>query len=359
MFRQPTAVVTDSRAQGRALGFDLIRIAAASFVLWGHSELLNNLPGVAFNFSDRKVALGTIGVQIFFAASGYLVASSWLRTPRLKEFVYRRFFRIWPGVAVMTPIVALIIGPLYTTSTTYFTDPLTWTFIVRNWLVIPFQQTLPGVFTSSRIPAANGTLWSLGLEVACYAIVVMLGAMGLLKRSAWLLVCGSLATALLSWSYLSHAILGDGMTMRLGCISCFITGMAIRVVNRNIPASVAVSSIVIVLVAALFHAPVSGPAAPLIAMATIFIGMRRCTWARPITSLGDPSYGAYIYGFPLQQMILSGVHGIGHFPFAVASVAGGLGAGYVSWHLVEKRAIRIGQRATSRVDSESLVRTVA
>ncbi|HWC21295.1 MAG TPA: acyltransferase [Flexivirga sp.] len=359
MFRQPAAISDGPRRGQRTLGFDLIRIAAASFVLWGHSELLKNLPGVAFYFSDRKVALGTIGVQIFFAASGFLVANSWLRSRSPREFAYHRFFRIWPGIAIMAPVVALLIGPLYTTTPTYFTEPSTWTFIARNWLVIPFQQTLPGVFTSSRIPEANGTLWSLGLEVGCYVMVAALGVLGLLKRSVWLLVCGSVVTALLSWTYVSHAVLGDGMTMRLGCVSCFITGMTIRSINRAIPAYLAASSIVVILIAALLHAPFSGPAAPLLAIATIFLGTRRCTWARPITRLGDPSYGAYIYGFPLQQMILSGAGGIGHIPFAVASVSAGLGAGYLSWHLIEKHAIQYGRQAARRVNADALVRTTA
>jgi peptidoglycan/LPS O-acetylase OafA/YrhL len=68
----------------------------------------------------------------------------------------------------------------------------------------------------------------------------------------------------------------------------------------------------------------------------------------PAARLGDLSYGLYIYGWPIEQAIvwLNGGSMSWWALFATASPVTAVCA-FLSWHLVEKRALRLKPRAAT------------
>jgi peptidoglycan/LPS O-acetylase OafA/YrhL len=61
--------------------------------------------------------------------------------------------------------------------------------------------------------------------------------------------------------------------------------------------------------------------------------------------LGDPSYGIYLFSFPIQQILAwGGVHHGGVAFFALASIAASALAGILSWIAIEKPALTLGKR---------------
>jgi peptidoglycan/LPS O-acetylase OafA/YrhL len=57
---------------------------------------------------------------------------------------------------------------------------------------------------------------------------------------------------------------------------------------------------------------------------------------------GDFSYGTYIYAFPLQQMLaLHGLQRHGLAAFMAVSLVTATAAAFVSWHLIERPALRL------------------
>jgi peptidoglycan/LPS O-acetylase OafA/YrhL len=58
--------------------------------------------------------------------------------------------------------------------------------------------------------------------------------------------------------------------------------------------------------------------------------------------LGDVSYGTYLYGWPMEQVMN---HALGQYstPWTVLalSLPASLLLGWLSWHLLEKRALRL------------------
>jgi peptidoglycan/LPS O-acetylase OafA/YrhL len=65
-----------------------------------------------------------------------------------------------------------------------------------------------------------------------------------------------------------------------------------------------------------------------------------------IDKVGDISYGVYIYGFPIQQLLMN------YFEFTpielmMVSLPLSIMAGYASWHLIEKKFLRLKKSITS------------
>jgi peptidoglycan/LPS O-acetylase OafA/YrhL len=59
-------------------------------------------------------------------------------------------------------------------------------------------------------------------------------------------------------------------------------------------------------------------------------------------SIGDPSYGIYLYAFPLQQFIIYWFRPSTLMLF-VASTMGAFMFGYLSWIFIEKKALALKQ----------------
>jgi peptidoglycan/LPS O-acetylase OafA/YrhL len=63
-----------------------------------------------------------------------------------------------------------------------------------------------------------------------------------------------------------------------------------------------------------------------------------------VQSWGDPSYGLYIYAFPMQQVLVQ-LHPLQGWQLFCASLLVFLPIAYGSWHLLERRCIQLKKRA--------------
>ncbi len=80
---------------------------------------------------------------------------------------------------------------------------------------------------------------------------------------------------------------------------------------------------------------------------------------RRYSSAGDYSYGVYIYAFPAQQSLAFWFPGISLFELLLSSGLIAFTAAGLSWHFIEKRALRMKHRcaeATERVLSAAVAR---
>ena len=74
----------------------------------------------------------------------------------------------------------------------------------------------------------------------------------------------------------------------------------------------------------------------------IWLGVRLPRIAHRVGQKNDYSYGIYIYGFVGQQVLVSlGCSRSGFMPFVAMSLAVAAIAGFLSWHLVERRAMSL------------------
>jgi peptidoglycan/LPS O-acetylase OafA/YrhL len=328
--------------------FDLLRLFAALLVFWFHAlAFTGHLQPPLFSW----VAPGPLGVYIFFLISGYLVSKSWASDPHPLRFLARRALRIFPALAVLVVLTALVLGPLLSRLSPhdYFNHPFFPQYFY-NIVLLP-RYPLPGVFEHQAIPnVVNGSLWSLPVEFTLYLALLALGVVraprGLLVV---LLVAGMWFT--LSWSLVrDHPVVVYGMVLQdvveygvyflLGaCVSRF--GL-----ERWLGVTSLCGAVVAMMAAEPW--PLVSRAVSWVAFPCVFLtfGLATSVAARALARLGDYSYGVYIYAFPVQQAVLQLFPSLSIPTYVLCSLALTLMLAAASWHLVEQRALRWKPRKT-------------
>ncbi|MCZ2813426.1 acyltransferase [Modestobacter sp. VKM Ac-2979] len=320
-------------------GWDLLRILAASIVVLSHSYLLQTGSEPSpLVYADRPFNWGRLGVFIFFVISGYLICGSWLSRPNLSLFARKRFRRIYPALALMVLLTAFLVGPLVTTSSNYFGESGTWVFTVRNLLLFPYEYTLPGVFDGQVV---NGVLWTLGVEVAAYALIALLGFTGALRPAVLLALTLLFSLAGWFWIYDHAPDWYDPLGIRLGLVAFFTAGAWARIADFGVSWRAAAAGAVLLAVPMLADLPLSIVAVPAITVIVLYLGTRPARWASKFVRLGDPSYGIYVYGYVIQQLLTHAFIDQGHplMLFGLSLILS-MAAGYASWHLWERRFVK-------------------
>jgi peptidoglycan/LPS O-acetylase OafA/YrhL len=374
--------------KGFGPGFDFLRIALAISVVAGHT------PYVATGGGDSDpmwiVWFPQFAILVmFFALSGFLIAASGLRLS-LKEFLINRGMRIIPALAVEIVLSALILGPIFTTLplSDYFTNAGTYKYFTN--IVGLVNYTLPGVFSGNPAPEVNSSLWTVPFEYACYAVMAAVMILGLLRKPV-LIVIGvvvlvgiglavqvtghtanpsqlppGIAGTLHDKIFSTALFLGRGAKLPVACM----LGIAIYLYRDRVPYD---GRILAVCCALCLGAALLGPAdwmtqpvlnaviAPALVYITVFLGVSKLP-RLPLFSKGDYSYGIYLYGFPMQQVVKVWLPNASLIvQFAVALVLITAFAAF-SWHWIEKPVLRLRSRfsfvARKRLVPEDMVETL-
>jgi peptidoglycan/LPS O-acetylase OafA/YrhL len=317
--------------------FTALRWFAAGLVLYGHSFVFLGLPEPLFL---QWIPLGTLGVYVFFAISGFLVTQSWESDPHAFRFIYRRALRIFPGLWVC---IALSIFPFGAWLTTldlgaYLKHPVTWHYFSNVYLYITYH--LPGVFEQARIPyAVNGSLWSLPAEFFMYMLLAFLG---LLKapRVISLILFIAFVLAILFWASKTSEMLVIYRTDFRQVVICgayFLAGSVIfkyRLLRFVSPGNLLLLAVGWLCLSRWHDAFVLGSY-----LVLPFFVLALGTANTPVLarmSRHDYSYGIYIYAFPIQQAVVHLFPSIGLWAYLAFCSLLVIVCAALSWYLVEK-----------------------
>lgn len=327
--------------------FDFIRLFAAFMVLYSHQFALSGLkepaplPGISY---------GTLALFIFFSISGYLTSQSWENDPNFMKFLARRIIRIWPGLAVSCLLVALLAGPYLSTNTLwdYFSSIELYNYF--SILRLKLSDRLPGVFINTPFPhAVNGSLWSIPLEVKWYFILAILGVIGILKRkSLTFLVIFSYIIYLIfiykinqKWHDPGHYIHEFGIFF---CYGIFLQKTKSTWQNHR------KKTYTITLITFIILNIINQPYISALICTPIFTILIGSASTKPLNytgKFGDFSFGVYIYAFPIQQGIIWSTANRLPFYYALSlSCIITLFFAILSWHYVEKPALRLKRKLT-------------
>jgi peptidoglycan/LPS O-acetylase OafA/YrhL len=340
---------TGNDAGRKGDGYGTLRLVFAFIVVADHTPVLTGT-GNSFMPIASGIDLGAVSVGAFMGLSGYFIMRSWQRDPNLWRFWVRRLLRIMPGLAVVLVLAALVLGTLTTTlgKREYLGHPATWDYITHNLLLFPQQYVLPGVFTGNPYPGAvNGSLWSLPVELLGYVLIALLGVLITVTRKRFVMLVFAVAMAVL----LQRMVIGQLALPQvlllvptfplLQYLGMYAVGASIWLYRDKIPlswvgvllcvaADFTLYSSAMVEVARIFTLP----------YLVVAVGhlLPRRLWLPNWLTVAN--YGVYLYGFVvLQTLLFLGMRT--PWQLALTAVPIALLCGLVSWHVVEKQAMKL------------------
>jgi peptidoglycan/LPS O-acetylase OafA/YrhL len=344
--------------QRNANGFGALRLFFAGLVITAHSpELLDG--------SERRellmrsfgtMTLGELAVNGFFLISGYLITASYMSSPA--GYLGRRVRRIYPAFLVCYLVCVFVVAPLGAANLAAL--PLSEWFRALYRAVFLLAPKIPGVFPGHPYPALNGSMWTISYEFRCYLLTMALGALGLLKKPR--VIMGLAAVALVAWvasKLIELPQLPDALgsvtgqpdeTARL--VAVYLIGACFRLYRTEFKGWIAAAAMAALFPLMFSHA-LAGPALALLGGYALF-------WAafnlkshafRTLNAKDDISYGLYLYAFPIGKLLIWYFPAINVWLLAVVTAILALIAGWLSWHLVEKWAMRQAPRRTAPAPS--------
>lgn len=310
----------------RSNNFTLMRLIFAVMVIYSHSHAIIDITEPVI-FARTA---GAFAVQSFFAISGYLVCGSFLTTAPA-GYLARRIARVFP---------ALIVA-----------------YAFSMWAFDYF-----GGYPRNALHESNGPLWTITWEVLLYILLFFVGILGLLNRSA------------MGGAYLACIVIflvtldpAAPQAMMVGLFLLFGGGAFLRLnedsIDMRLCGGIAISALVL-----LYVSPAKEALFLLISAIPFVFGSSlhfdHLQWAVSLIALpyallllaryfpvslplrNDYSYGVYLFAWPIQQITVhaAAYYGYPLTPLKVFAVALPLSllCGALSWHLVERHAIRLG-----------------
>jgi peptidoglycan/LPS O-acetylase OafA/YrhL len=253
--------------------------------------------------------------------------------------------RVWPALTLLLLGTLFVVGPLLSRYdlADYFTHPATYRYLWEN-LLLTNNQYLPGVFAGHSPPMEiNSSLWTLSYEVGCYTALLVLFALKITTRP-WL--CAGVALLLFAEPLLPHSLIFPGMEANYQVRylpSAFALGALLAAFKDRITLGLETP-----LVAALLFIPLKTTVVgQLLFFVLLFLTLLYASalpWVRKLRLPADLSYGTYLWGFLIQQIVASQFADLGFIFNLITSLLLSLLLAFLSWHLVEKRAIAAGHR---------------
>ena len=345
----------------RENNFDIIRLLAAIMVMSGHmSYICGGTP-----LSLLGIPIQSLGVYIFFLIGGYLIYHSWSADPHPLRYAIKRFFRIWPPLAVFCVFAAIFAGPLITDISVreYFTNPGT-RYYFKNLLFYPIYS-LPGVFAANPYPnAVNGSLWTLPVEAALYILIPI--SVVLIRKiakdkfySVWAIlaaaVCGLQIVHMQAFPTWRFVIWGTDIAQTLAIIPYYFIGVLYTNPKMKEKLNLQIAVVLMLTMALWKFGFASGLLAQYIVIPYVIFSFALAPQPRfaNILSKWECSYGLYLYGFFIQQLVTRAfvrMNVLLYEPFVLAlSIVITLVLAMLSFRFVEKPCIDLSKKLLQRI----------
>lgn len=352
--------VSKLRPNGQTNNVLILRLLAASLVVYGHAFALAAPCSSCFDFVTRYFGYrysGDVGLDILFVISGFLVTASYDSRNNLFGFVESRALRLLPALWVCL-ILTVAVGAYFSNLSLndFLTSPETWGYLKWNGSLIGPRYNLPGVtLTASAQYGAimNGSIWSLPVEMRLYFMVAIIGTAGLLLRRLYfnLFLLGMILIGMFARPY--FPFLGT-WEANINLAAFFGAGAFLYVNRLHVPVHWGLLGLLFL---ASYLGGVFGAGdfqiffGAFIAYGTLIFGYSKKI---PLPKwIDDYSYGIYIYGWPIEQLLRHYSPGISPYAMAIEALILSWIAGAISWHVVEKRALRFKTSRRPQAVAES------
>lgn len=316
--------------------FNLLRIVLSSLVIVYHSFALFGSGAYVDPVKNylHVVSTGGLSVKGFFFLSGMLVTNSLSKNSSPIHFLKSRAKRILPGYWFLIFISCFLIGPILSSLSVrdYLQSQGLWGYFFNN-LSFNTSYFLPGVFEHSKY-AFNGSIWTIPMEVKCYVALLALSIVCRLTSNRIspfisIMIIAMPMTPFRDWLLSSNndpAIYMLAPCFSLGCLFALCKDYSVP--SPVIPA--------LALIGCFFIDDVMIKSYMVcFSFCVLILCIFSSRASLKLNVKNDPSYGMYLWGFPLQQMIATYITN-NIFIGCLISLAVAFMAGNLSWKFIEK-----------------------
>ena len=332
--------------------FNLVRLLAAASVIVSHGWLATGGEhAIEPLYGPTPFTLGQHAVLVFFSLSGFLVAASLHRARTIGEFLWARILRIYPALLVCLFVVTFLVGPAVTTRelSAYFADSGTYAYLVKSAVVLAGTYHLPGVFeTTPYAGVVDLPIWTLKYEILCYLALAGLGALGLFRKVAVVWAVFALATI----AYLLILVMPELEVLPKTAyhparpVAIFFLGVPGWHSRHEIRLSAVTLGLVVGVAVALHGYAVSELAWVAVdAYGALCLAALPLGAVRRVTNRFDISYGLYIYGWTIEQILVDAMPHAGALTVGLAGLVIASAVAWASWNVVERPALRLKRAA--------------
>lgn len=348
---------------GHRNSLGLVRLIMAAAVIIDHAFPLGGWGEAPFRGLTREQqSLGGLAVLGFLAVSGYLVTRSAMNID-VVQFIWRRFLRIFPGFWLALLAGAFIVGPaLWLAYGRALGDywgfgpdsPIA--YLYRNFtLEIGQYQIRDLLVTTTPFGQAgfggpiNGSIWTLKYEWLCYVMLAGLLAIGVIAKAK--IVVPIITAILLALQALQSVeagsaasivpFFGDPWRLNFGLI--FFIGATIALYADKVPFDHRFGIVSSIACLVLLRFGGFNPLGYILfSYSLLYVAAALPRFFQRVGARNDYSYGVYLYGWVGQQVLaFLGVYRLGYVPYVLLSLLFAFACAIVSWHLVEKHAMKL------------------
>ena len=336
---------------GRVNSITFLRLIAALAVIYSHSYAIVLSGGQDWVTQITGYAhAGGVAVDFFFLLSGFLVTAS-IRKRGVLSYLVSRVLRLFPALWAFLLIMVFFIGPIMSKLPIgeYYFHAQTWNYFLHLGGGLSTEWFLPGVFEDNRSKGVNGSIWSVILEIRMYLYLALFYILGVFRsRLIFNSVFGLLVVMVWSGSLAMPGISGetDIHVALLFAIGCFLN------INKDL---IEVSPLLILVafaVAGATHGTEQFQYGYILVLVLIFCVTAFLKHASWMDRFGDYSYGVYLWGWPVQQVMASYFPQASAHANALMSMVIAFVLAFASWHLIEKRVL------TFKVGADDLIERI-
>ena len=336
----------------QANNFDLLRILFAWFVIVSHSYVLNGdgATDPLFVATNSTFLFSFIGVKGFFIISGYLIFKSMMVSTSIFEYLVKRVLRIFPALAVVLLITLAAVYFIYPSNLApFFSNKEVYAYFLGNVILFKPHFFISGIFSGLPSSAINGSLWTIEYEFFFYLFILFFFFIRSQKKQ--LIIALSVVVVLFlvvrlffyDWTVQTHFFIPLEPLFDLG--PYFLMGSLFSCFDfDSMPAKNVIAAFLFVTLAVSVYCKVGHTVVYFtLPFLVIYVGKQTsklATWVHD--KLGDPSYGIYLYAFPLQQLLIYWYRPSTLILFLVSTI-GAFIFGYLSWIFIEKKALALKQ----------------
>ena len=334
--------------------FDFLRFLFSVFVVISHSYPLSGGTEKTqwiYEITNGQIVLASLGLNGFFVISGFFIFQSLQRSKSLRSYFQKRFLRLFPGLFVVLVLTIMLVPFVYKGNGSLYSNFAFYTYLPNNLSLYGFQSSIKGVFDTHNYHSINGSLWTLRYEFSLYLALAFLyffrKRMGIIKPCLFvsfilLLVTHTFFLERFSDSSVlgmrGYDIINFGAFFTFGSLLASLNFDKIKDKSQLFFITLIGLLVLISMVSIYFdfyiyikHLVYS--------LLIILIGYTPLPFFCNFSKIGDMSYGIYVYSFPVQQTLMC-FFTLSLYELMIWSIIISIGFGYLSWHLVEKRALR-------------------